>query len=184
MDIKLKQRLVGAVVLICLTIIFLPLLFDGTEEERARIAVDIPQSPRIELKGISVQDIQDHMSEMEASSEAALPQEFLDTTDYREAGDFVFDYNGLPVEWSLQLGSFKREENATGLRTRLREANYRSYVLRGSVDESDVWRVFVGPSSSRKALLDMNIEIAKKLNLKEGHLVRYRVEEDTKQLGG
>ncbi len=47
MDLALKQRLVGASVLIALAVIFLPLLFDGsTQEGNQSITIEIPQEPQ------------------------------------------------------------------------------------------------------------------------------------------
>ncbi len=47
MDLALKQRLVGASVLIALAVIFLPLLFDGSTQERNQsITIEIPQEPQ------------------------------------------------------------------------------------------------------------------------------------------
>ena len=57
MDTKLKQRLIGAVILTSLAIILLPLLLDGTEEERVNIASDIPAPPKIDLEDVTVQDV-------------------------------------------------------------------------------------------------------------------------------
>jgi DedD protein len=47
MDKVLKQRLIGASILIALAVIFLPMLFDGGEEERAprQLALDLPERP-------------------------------------------------------------------------------------------------------------------------------------------
>jgi len=183
LDAKLKQRLTGAVILTCLAIILLPLLLDGTEEERARVISDIPEPPRIELSDITVQDIERQMVQMEKASEARLPKEVVDETDYEASPDFILDKNNLPVNWSLQLGSFQNEENATRLRAQLREQNYRSYILHAKTSDGEIYRVFVGPSSSKEALAKMNAEIEQKLKLK-GRIVRYRIEEDREQLGG
>ncbi len=47
MDLALKQRLVGASVLIALAVIFLPLLFEGsTQEGKQSITIEIPQEPQ------------------------------------------------------------------------------------------------------------------------------------------
>ncbi len=47
MDLALKQRLVGASVLIALAVIFLPLLFDGsTQDSNQSITIEIPQEPQ------------------------------------------------------------------------------------------------------------------------------------------
>ena len=183
MDTKLKQRLIGAVILTCLVVILLPLLLDGTEEERTRVFAEIPEPPAIELSEITIQDVQRRMVQMEEASEARLPKEIVDDTDYEASPDFILDKNNLPVNWSLQLGSFRDQENATRLRAQLREQNYRSYILKPKTGDEEIYRVFVGPSSSKAALAEMNAEIEQKLQLK-GRIVRYRVEEDREQLGG
>jgi DedD protein len=182
-DAKLKQRLTGAIIFTSLAIILLPLLLDGTEEDRARIATDIPEPPRIDLEDITVQDVMRKIEQMEKASEARLPKEVVDETDYEAASDHILDRNQLPVNWSLQLGSFEREDNATRLRAQLRDQNYRSYILHGNTNEGEIYRVFVGPSSSKETLVEMNQEIEAKLKLK-GRIVRYRIEEDREQLGG
>lgn len=184
MDSKLKQRLTGAVILTSLAIILLPLLLDGTPEGRQSVVnTEIPEPPRIELGDISVQSVERQIQEMERASEARMPREIADETDYQEAEDFSLDQNQLPVNWSLQLGSFQKEENATRLRKLLREQAYRAYILHAVTSDGEIYRVFVGPSSSKEALEEMNVKIEQSLKLK-GRVVRYRIEEDKEQLGG
>lgn len=161
----------------------MPILLDGTQEERLEITAEIPTPPRIDLKDISVEDVERRMREMERASEARLPREVVDETDYEQAEDFILDKNQLPVNWSLQLGSFSNEDNAVRLREKLREENYRTYILHARTGEGDLYRVFVGPSSSKESLSRMNDAIASKFSLK-GKIVRYRIEEDKEQLGG
>ncbi len=183
MDANLKQRLTGAVILTSLAIILLPILLDGTQEERLQVSAEIPTPPRIDLQDISVEDVERRMDEMERASEARLPREIVDETDYEAAPDFILDKNQLPVNWSLQLGSFSSEENAVRLRAKLREENYRTYILHARTADGDLYRVFVGPSSSKETLSEMNDAIGSKFSLK-GKIVRYRIEEDKEQLGG
>ncbi len=183
MDSKLKQRLTGAVILTSLAIIILPALLDGTEEERVRLTASIPEPPKIDLGSITVKDIQRKIEQMEKASESRLPKEVVDETDYIGAPDFILDKNKLPVSWSLQLGSFQKEDNATRLRAQLRDQNYRSYILHAKTNDGELFRVFVGPSSSKETLAEMNKEIEGKLKL-TGRIVRYKIEEDKEQLGG
>ena len=183
MDTKLKQRLTGAVLLTSLAIILLPLLLNGTEGERASIATDIPAPPNIDLEDITVQDVMRKIEQMEKVSEARLPKEVVDETNYEAAPDYRLDKNQLPVNWSLQLGSFQKEDNAKRLRAQLRDQNYRSYILHANTNDGEIYRVFVGPSSSKETLVEMNQEIEAKLKLK-GRIVRYRIEDDREQLGG
>ena len=180
---KLKQRMIGAVILTSLAIILLPLLLDGTEENRASIANTIPAPPKIDLRDITVQGVMRKIEQMEQASEARLPKELVDETNYDAATDHILDKNQLPVNWSLQLGSFRKEDNALRLRARLRGQNYRSYILHANTNDGETYRVFVGPSSSKETLVQMNQEIEVKLKLK-GRIVRYRIEEDRELLGG
>ena len=161
----------------------LPILLDGTQEGRLEVTTEIPTPPRIDLEDISVEDVERRMQEMERASEARLPREVVDETDYEQAEDFILDQNQLPVNWSLQLGSFSNEDNAVRLREKLREENYRTYILHARTGDGDLYRVFVGPSSSKESLSKMNDAIAAKFSLK-GKIVRYRIEEDKEQLGG
>lgn len=183
MDAKLKQRLTGAVIITSLAIILVPLLLDGTEEDRTRVATDIPAPPKIDLNDITVQDVKRKIEQMEKASEARLPKEVVDETNYESSPDHILDKNQLPVNWSLQLGSFQIEENATRLRAQLRDQNYRSYILHANTSDGEIYRVFVGPSSSKETLAEMNQEIEGKLKLK-GRIVRYKIEEDRELLGG
>ncbi|WP_455211655.1 SPOR domain-containing protein [Kaarinaea lacus] len=50
MDILLKQRLVGAIVLISLAVIFLPMLFTGKGEQEQKFESSIPAEPVYEIK--------------------------------------------------------------------------------------------------------------------------------------
>lgn len=64
MDQNLKQRLVGAVVLISLAVLFLPLVFDGQQE---RIDIDdyaIPEKPVITIESPDLQPIEHQAKEV------------------------------------------------------------------------------------------------------------------------
>ena len=115
---------------------------------------------------------------MEKSSASKLPVEVADENDYSKNADFRLDENKLPVNWALQLGSFQEEKNAVRLRARLREENYRSYILSGRSSTGDWYRVFVGPLSNKSLLIEMKAEIEKTFGLR-GNIVRHRVEQDS-----
>ncbi len=183
MDVKLKQRLTGAVILTSLAIIVLPVLLDGSDRERIRLQAPIPEPPQIDLEDITVHDTVQKVEQIERASEARLPQEVVDETDYDSQSDFIFDRNNLPVNWSIQLGSFENRDNADRLQDMLRDRNYRSYILHAPSNAGDVYRVFVGPSSSKAVLTEMASQIEASLKLK-GQIVRYKIEEDRELLGG
>ena len=205
MDTRLKQRLIGAIVLTTLAIIVLPMLLDGSAEDRARVVARIPEPPGIQLKKMTVADIDHKMQQMQTDSaarmpelEAGVPPATLPVTrsqatpqpatkaasDSKVTADkFALDKDKLPVSWSLQLGSFKNEDNALRLRKELRDHHYRAYVIAAQTDQGKLYRVLVGPMLERDKLEALGQEIESRLKLK-GQVVRYRIEDDAGQVGG
>lgn len=182
MESKLRQRVIGAVVLTSLAIIILPVLLDGSAEDRARVVATIPSAPKIELKTLTMSDVTKKMQQMERDSAVRLPREVVDETDYLEESA-TLDKNSLPIAWSLQLGSFENEDNARELRATLRDAKYRSYILKTKTREGDTFKVLMGPMLEKAAVERIGTEIATQMKI-EGNVVRYRIEEDGEQLGG
>ena len=183
MDEQFKKRLVGSLIFISLAIIFFPLVFDGNEKDRTRFNDEMPARPEIRLGLQSMENVKKKIVEMEKSSGKRVPEEVVDENDYSKKANFRLDENNLPVNWSLQIGSFQKEQNAVGLRARLREQNFRSYILRGRSSTGDWYRVFVGPLSDRSALAEIKSEIEKTFGLR-GNIVRHRIEQDADLYGG
>lgn len=183
MDTRLKQRVIGAVVMTTVAIIVLPMLLDGSAEDRARVEAAIPTPPQIDLKSLTVEETRVKMTEMSEASEAKLPVLVEDTAlVVDEVENFALNDNGLPISWSLQLGSFRKEENATRLRQSLRDRDYRSYILSGDAGD-DLYRVYVGPMVNKEKLQKAQAEIEAAFEL-SGQIIRYRIEDDQYQLGG
>ncbi|MEC8299896.1 MAG: SPOR domain-containing protein [Pseudomonadota bacterium] len=183
MDEQLKKRLVGSLIFVSLAIVFFPLVFDGNEKDRTRYSEEMVDPPEFRLGLQSMENVKKKISDMERSSASKLPEELVDENDYSKKPNFSLDENNLPVNWSLQIGSFQKEQNAVGLRARLREQNFRSYILSGKSSTGDWYRVFVGPLSDRGALMEMKTEIKKTFGL-QGNIVRHRVEQDADLFGG
>ena len=144
---------------------------------------NIPDAPNIEVKKMSVKDLRLQMARMERTSAAQLPREVVDENSYEAVTDFTLDKNRLPVGWSLQLASFESKENAIKLRAKLRDAEYRSYVLHANTSKGETYRVFIGPMVKKSALQELQGKIETSFKLR-GQVVRYRIEDDAGQLGG
>lgn len=186
MEIRLKQRVIGALVITTIAIIVLPMLLDGSARDRARITASIPDAPKIDIKEFSVSHVIHSMQVMEAASERRLPVELPEPTHVVTSGEkdvFELDQNNLPVSWALQLGSFKVRDNATKLRQSLRDADFKSYIQIVKSAEGQVYRVFVGPMLNKKELLSFAGTIENSFSLK-GQIIRYSFTDDVNQLGG
>ena len=181
---KFKHRLIGAIVLMALAVIFVPMIFSGSETERRSYTTDIPPAPGITpAQSISVLDLKAEMQARRRDNTATLPVEIRDDTDYAQLDDPILDQNGLPIGWSLQVASFRDRENALNLRRDIRSLGHGGYVLKSHTNEGLFYQVLVGPSLDRTALMRTGEALAAQMDLAV-QIVRYRVEDDRNQVGG
>jgi len=185
-EVKLKQRLIGAVVLTALAIIIVPVLLDGDEQERGSVTRKIPPRPAMQVEPFTRQDLLAEIDRMEAESAAKLPEKNEPRTTVikpQDADQLSLDENGLPIGWTLQVGSFKEEENAIRLRDKLRDGGFRAYRTSVQTDVGMTSRVLVGPMLQRSKLAAISSEIEAEFGLL-GQIIRYKVEDDKDMIGG
>ncbi|WP_350581837.1 SPOR domain-containing protein [Pseudomonas sp. HY2-MNA-CIBAN-0224] len=195
LDKVFKQRMVGALVLIALAVIFLPMLFSRQDEQR-QVQVDAPTAPQapvmpqVQVEPVPVPEPQVIEQEPELPVEQAVvappvskpvapakppavtpaqavaqPPAKLDTTQKR------VDPNGLPISWSIQLVSLSNRASADNLQKTLRNQGYNAYVR----SSGGMNRVFVGPLLERAEADRMRDILDKQQNLK-GFVVRFQPE--------
>lgn len=146
MDLALKQRLVGAIVLIALAVIFLPMLLDGSgAPERLDVEVEIPERSEPPESRFESPDV---ASEIEQERQATAAEPAATGTETPAASG-----------WVVQVGSFSREANAVVLRDRLRQQGRPAFVAAGSADGQAVWRVRVGPVAEEAEAREMAREL-------------------------
>ena len=180
MEERLKQRLVGAMVLVALAVIFVPMLLDVTPDPDAPdLAAHLPEGDEAGFRsGIVPLDepatpILDEAARMgeeplaggqgEAAEEApvaAVPPP-VSTAD---AGD-------APPVWAVQLGSFSRRENAFVLQNRLLVKGHAAFTESATGEEGEITRVLVGPEPERERAQSIAHALAQELGL-EGIVVR------------
>lgn len=179
-----KQRLVGAVVIVSLAVIFLPMLLRGPVEQR-RFDVPAEMPPRPEARtttrpapvpGEPPPPVLERIpvrapdSEETTPAEAEVPAvpEVPDPVPAEEAPTGAQSDNR---GYAVQVGSFRNRDNAVALRDRLREAGYPAYVEESRAGESaTVFRLRVGPTSDREESRALAARLADEENL-EGIVV-------------
>ena len=171
LDKGLKQRMVGALVLLALAVIFLPMLL-SREDESQRVYVDAPampvapEAPEVELQPVVVPEPQllpdepigaDAEQSMEPAEPVVAEQPAAPVTPATpvatpepvptppQPAPSKLDANSLPISWSVQLASLSSSEGAQKLQKTLRSQGYNAYIRR--VDGMN--RVFVGPLIER-----------------------------------
>lgn len=138
MDLALKQRLVGAIVLIALAVIFLPMLLDGSGgPEQLQVGVDIPEPVEAPESGFEQPDVESELAAGASASQGGAGSG-------ESAGTATADEPAV-TGWVVQVGSFSKEANAMVLRDRLQDKGFAAFVSSGSADGKPVWRVQVGP---------------------------------------
>jgi len=192
MNEQLKQRLVGAAVLVLLAVIVIPMILEQPNAPAPQIRrspipakpegdfssriipLDPPETPLVEAQRAKKVPIEPPETKASAgtgssSADAAQPPQAVAPSESRPAA--AAGQSGLTA-WAVQLGSFSSAQNAIALRDRLRKKGYTSFVEKGRAYESEITRVFVGPALAR----DQAEKVVKKLYAEtrlKGIVVRY-----------
>jgi DedD protein len=196
LDKGLKQRIVGALVLLALAVIFLPMLL-SRQDELQSVRVDAPAMPRapampqIEMQPVIVPEPQSLPEELQPIAEAPPPVEVAPAPAPEEpepepepevaapAPDSAptqapasrLDANSLPVSWSVQLASLSSRTGAETLQKTLRSQGYNAYIRH--VDGMN--RVFVGPVIERTEANRLREQLNRQHKL-SGFVVRFQPE--------
>lgn len=179
MEFLLKQRLVGAAVLIALAVVIIPMLLDGSGRDVIR---DIPPAPRPSTPLGQDAGVDEHVplpppedGGQVVTDEGPVP--------HAQAGDGADEPESAPEPggasaperpapepapaaapeaWVIQVGSFSEQDKAMALRDRLRAADFKAFVERfqGGAGKS-MFRVRVGPELTREAAEALDVKLRK-----------------------
>lgn len=178
MDQRLKQRLVGATVLVVLAVVFLPMLLDETglppEEDVAGMPPrpePLEQDARAPLLPPEPFDAGPPLPAGSAApgEPAAEGEAPADGTVAPDPQTSVPPAAGGSA-WAVQLGSFASAANAQSLVDRLRGAGFRAFVTEVRQDGQSAFKVRVGPEVLRSQAERVRERLAQEQKL-EGMLV-------------
>lgn len=146
MDQRFKQRLIGAIVLVALAIIFVPMLLSGpVQQTRVDIELDMPDAPeREEVPALPEADLLEDPPE--APSEAPAPEDVVTSEPVPETDESVPE---AEPAFFVQVGAFGSRENAEGLAARLRDDGFGMRLVEEGGDGQVSYRVQAGPYDDR-----------------------------------
>ncbi|PCJ42137.1 MAG: hypothetical protein COA71_05975 [SAR86 cluster bacterium] len=187
MSQAMKQRLVGAIVLGCLAIIFLPILLDGEGVSPAEMNIVIPAAPAfpeplvVEPQRPTVlSDTDDILIEPESVIEEAVEvvdaiavNSDINQVDNRELP--ILDAEGLPQAWSIRLGLFGDSANAETLIAELLNQGYRAYSDVAFTSQGELIAVLVGPVLTQSDAESLKTELSNSFNV-EALIVDFRID--------
>jgi DedD protein len=183
MDDGLKQRLIGAVVLLALAVIFVPVIFDREQLQPVDRHTQIPIAPEITPVVVPEPEITADVEPAPPIEDVFVPEEpsaagsIMTTSLEPQAGAAELDLTesgvneprltreGIPEAWVLQVASFKSAERAQELRDKLIAEGYTAYTQLVQADQGSMTRLFVGPKLDKGRLLEEQAAIEEKFQL-------------------
>lgn len=182
MDDGLKQRLVGAIVLVAIGVIFVPSLLNQEGRRQVDLATQVPPEPVVMPRPLEIPDpvqpekipapksFDDNYAQTVQLSvpEPPVPELNRETETVAEAypdsspqPESGLNEEGIPRAWSIQVSSFESEQNAKDFERQLKTAGYTAYTRSSRANNTNVYRVFVGPKINRQTALATKAEIDK-----------------------
>ena len=151
MDDGLKQRLIGAIVLLAIAVIFIPVLFDRQTITPVSITTQVPPMPAIEIEPIAVAQAPEVPSPAPEPEQMFIPDETKPELETPSAP--TLNDNGVPNGWVLQVISYSEKAKAIAFRDRLIEDGYHAFLRDAKTSKGLHYRVYIGPKLDKKALL-------------------------------
>lgn len=166
MDDGLKQRLIGAIVLLALAVIFVPVIFDREQLQPVDRQTQIPPAP--DITPVTIPEPEPDMAEVDPAppvDEIFLPDEEDQAAPVEQPAEVEepgLNDEGVPNAWTLQVASYSNAERAEEMRKLLAEEGYTAYtrVVRNS--QGEMTRLFVGPKLDKARLLEEQKAIEEK----------------------
>ncbi len=190
MDQTLKTRLVGAMVLLGLAVIILPLLLDGANEQALLAETRMPPAPAVptaeallaepaaQLPEVEAGIIRDHApAKPESAVPGVMPPVAVAPTAVpmhtipMSAPAADIRLQALAEGWDVQVAAVLAITNAERLRAKLLAAGYPARVLK----VGKLYRVLVGPELRREDVERLRDRLAADVRVGKikGMLVRY-----------
>jgi len=195
MEQKLKERLVGAAVLVAIAVIFIPIILNDSQETESISGSNIPEKPETNFNSriipVMENDEKALLNTIESESigseenqnkiEQDIIAEKLVSDNDKIADDISAKKEAIEDEvkvdvglsaWIVQLGSFTDEDNAQSLNEKLRKAGYPAFVEPLKKNGKISYRVRVGPEIKRSEADLLLKNLKDKMNL-DGIVVTY-----------
>ena len=199
MDNLVKQRLVGALILVALGVVFWPIIFVARDGDTRELRVAVPEAPPVDLSPLPTPDSAGLRRAPQAQAQGAEPgpaPELFDSDPHipeplpalparadtqppvglepaRETLQApAIDADGLPIAYALQVATIGQRERAETLRDELLKAGYKGYLQRLRRDDRTLYRVLVGPRYQRDDLAPVKEAVDRTWRV-ESLIIRY-----------
>ncbi|UCB54697.1 MAG: SPOR domain-containing protein [Thiotrichales bacterium] len=163
----MQQRLLGAILLVALGVIFIPVLLDGSGfKSRNSRSITMPPEPEFPpLSEIELAPVEPkHVTQKSTTVAKTRPQPVQPkkrTTLKQPTNAFA-----------LQVSTVTIKDNAYALRDKLRKDGYTAYVETRTRNGKTSYRVRIGPELDKRKLEKLKVTLQKKEGL-DGFIVNH-----------
>lgn len=185
-DNRIKQRIIGAIVLVSLGVIFIPMILSGGREQTMPLfGSPIPDKPD-NIANIKVLEFENTPTPPTPPSEMRSPVDnyskeedkpVIQPTKPKVKAQEKSDKDTTPEKtaareskplkaWAVQVGSFENQKNAIALKDKLIKKGFRAFVERIVTHDKTSYRVRVGPEVRRENAENLQKTIEQKMNIK------------------
>lgn len=172
MELALKYRIVGAAVLLSLAVIFVPLVLDGSGQNKVTtIDLEIPPEPQL----IFADDLDQTSEPIEISRD----QGNASTAETDLAKNLVPELTTTGetsanlLSWVVQVGAFGEQDKAAVLQSKLQDSGYDAFVETHEVDSKFIYRVKVGPVISQDKAVKFQEKLQKQFKFDAAFVTRH-----------
>jgi len=169
MDRALKERIIGAVVLVAIAVLVVPIFLDGPSGDSFIVSesVTLPGQNDQEMKQQTIVLERDRtepvpvavrqeeepkpVSAPVATKTAPAPKPTPQAVKAESPPAAAVETESATGMWAVQLGSFSSQENAERLAADLRKQGYAAFLSQLKKDSNALHRVRVGPQKDRES---------------------------------
>jgi DedD protein len=182
MEVTLKQRLIGAVVLIALAVIFVPMILDGSgwkksvvsnikvqPEPKFTFGSELPDPKQLDelpaLERGNGSDAKQTMADKKSESETQSAVEQTPTPEVAKAMANHIKTDPTLGTWVVQVAAFGEKNKALVLQGKLLAGNYLAFTEKSTTENKVLYRVKVGPKLKRENAEKLRDKIKKEYGL-------------------
>ncbi len=179
MDRSLKERVIGAIVLVIFAVLVVPVFLNGpsTDTEIITESVTLPgqngdgiRQQRVVLKRNRTQPVPQSLAEVKTqpATQAKTPAESMpDARDKTPEPSVAKSTEAKPAPtqltgmWAVQMGSFSEKVNADRLVADLRNDGFAAFMSQHNTSSGDLHRVRIGPQKDRASAESIATQLQK-----------------------
>jgi DedD protein len=176
MDRALKERVIGAIVLVVVAVLVVPVFLDGPSSDAEVVSNVVTLPGQSEQAGMTQTvvlnrdrnepvpasapaQVENNPKPVKTASPAATKQ--AASVSPNDDSESVMAAESATGMWAVQLGSFSNQENAERLAADLRKQGYAAFLSRLVTDSGALHRVRIGPQKDRDSAEAVAAQLAK-----------------------